>query len=68
MFPVSGYIDDVHHFEFNALLFLTFQLPLLDPSQLTDFKDLRLAHLQLVMITAGYAWEQGAEHVAQVTF
>ncbi|KAK0058963.1 myoglobin [Biomphalaria pfeifferi] len=43
----------------------TEKLPLLDPSQLTDFKDLRLAHLQLVMITAGYAWEQGAEQVAQ---
>ncbi|KAH9513098.1 Indoleamine 2,3-dioxygenase 1 [Bulinus truncatus] len=41
------------------------KLPLLETSKLTDFRDLRLAHLQLVVITQGYAWEQGPQQVAQ---
>ncbi|CAL1526311.1 unnamed protein product [Lymnaea stagnalis] len=43
----------------------TEKLPLLDSSKLQDFKDLRLAHLQLCIITSGYAWESGPHNVVQ---
>ncbi|XP_005113130.1 indoleamine 2,3-dioxygenase 2 [Aplysia californica] len=35
------------------------KLPQLDSSSLTEYGELRLAHLQLCIITCGYVWEQG---------
>ncbi|CAL1540902.1 unnamed protein product [Lymnaea stagnalis] len=42
------------------------RLPLLDHSQLVGHRQLRLAHLQLSFITAGYVWQDGDKGVPQV--
>uniref|UniRef100_A0A0B6ZMS5 Indoleamine 2,3-dioxygenase n=1 Tax=Arion vulgaris TaxID=1028688 RepID=A0A0B6ZMS5_9EUPU len=42
------------------------QLPLLDPSQLVGHHQLRLAHLQLSLITAGYIWQDGDQGMPKV--
>ena len=43
------------------------QLELLDPTRLKGHRELRLAHLQLCLITAGYVWQDGDSGIAKVT-
>ncbi|BFZ17228.1 hypothetical protein BsWGS_20267 [Bradybaena similaris] len=42
------------------------KLPLLDHNQLEGHHELRLAHLQLSLITAGYVWQNGDKGVVKV--
>ncbi|XP_071079876.1 myoglobin [Haliotis cracherodii] len=35
------------------------EMPLLDQSKLAGYRQKRLAHLQLVLITSGYLWQEG---------
>nr|Q01966.2 RecName: Full=Myoglobin [Haliotis diversicolor]BAA18961.1 IDO-like myoglobin [Haliotis diversicolor]CAA48412.1 myoglobin [Haliotis diversicolor] len=35
------------------------EMPLLDSSKLAGYRQKRLAHLQLVLITSGYLWQEG---------
>ncbi len=39
--------------------FSCLQMPLLDTSSLTDYKDMRLGHLYLCYIGNGYVWQDG---------
>ncbi|XP_059145130.1 myoglobin-like, partial [Physella acuta] len=43
----------------------TEKLPLLDSSRLEKYEDLRLAYLQLTVISSGYAWERGPEQLPE---
>ena len=60
---------DLHRFYSLVLLyflFLLFQLELLDHNRLLEYKELRLAHLQLCLIASGYIWQDGDDAVTQV--
>ncbi|CAG5117389.1 unnamed protein product, partial [Candidula unifasciata] len=41
------------------------RLPLLDHNKLTGHHQLRLAHLQLALITCGYVWQNGEAGVVK---
>nr|BAD27565.1 molluscan indoleamine 2,3-dioxygenase like protein I [Haliotis diversicolor]BAD27567.1 molluscan indoleamine 2,3-dioxygenase like protein I [Haliotis diversicolor] len=41
------------------------EMPLLDHSRLTGYRQKRLAHMQLVLITSGYLWQEGDAGVVQ---
>ncbi|KAJ8380092.1 hypothetical protein SKAU_G00008700 [Synaphobranchus kaupii] len=42
------------------------QMPQLDPSFLQSYRELRLAHLALSMMTMGYVWQEGESDTAKV--
>ncbi|XP_048259225.1 myoglobin-like isoform X1 [Haliotis rufescens] len=41
------------------------EMPLLDHSKLAGYRQKRLAHLQLVLITSGYMWQEGDAGVVE---
>ncbi|XP_067681103.1 myoglobin-like [Haliotis asinina] len=41
------------------------EMPLLDYSKLAGYRQKRLAHMQLVLITSGYLWQEGDAGVVQ---
>ncbi|CAC5409644.1 IDO [Mytilus coruscus] len=42
------------------------KMPVLDHNKLKDYRQLRLAHLQLSMISSGYIWQDGDKGVPKV--
>ncbi len=40
------------------------QMPLIDPSSIDNYEELRLAHLLLATLAAGYIWHAGEEEAS----
>jgi hypothetical protein len=41
-------------------------MPLLDPAKLEGYRQKRLAHLQLTVISTGYIWQDGEKGMPDV--